>query len=139
MSPDPLMILVVGVGFKKGQTVLSNSSGVAIIRTILEEWDAYVQFADPLVDAEQIDFCLRIDIEEDWNEANLHTFDGIIVAVDQEGLDLSLLDRLQRVKVQDLSGRRRRKFSGNWPVPTVSTADFGEKTTSRIAVYIDTE
>ena|SRR5690348_2888701 len=81
MSPDPLMILVVGVGFKKGQTVLSNSPGMAIIRTILEEWDAYVQFADPLVDAEQIDFCLRIDIEEDWNEANLHTFDGIIVAV----------------------------------------------------------
>jgi hypothetical protein len=61
------------------------------------------------------------------------------LTLDQEGLDLSLLDRLQRVKVQDLSGRRRRKFSGNLPVPTVSTADFGEKTTSRIAVYIDTE
>ncbi|KAG9201480.1 hypothetical protein G6514_005678 [Epicoccum nigrum] len=139
MSPDPLMILVVDVGFKRGQSVLSNSSGVAIIRTIPEEWDAYVESADPLVDAEQIDFCPKMDTEEDWNEANLHTFDGIIVAVDQKGLDLSLLDHLQEVKVQDLSGRRRRKFSGNLPAPTVSTADFSKKTTSQIAVYIDTE
>jgi nucleotide sugar dehydrogenase len=37
MSPDPLMILVVGVGFKRGHSVLSNSPSVAIIRTILEE------------------------------------------------------------------------------------------------------
>ena len=27
--------------------------------------------------------------EEDWNKANLHTFDGIVVAVNQEGLGLS--------------------------------------------------
>ena len=130
MSPDPLMILVVGVGFKRGQSVLSNSPGVAIIRTILEEWDAYVEFADPLVDAEQIDFCPKMDTEEDWNENHLHIFDGIIITVDQEGLDLSLLDRLQGVKVQDLSGRRRRDFRGNLPVPIVSAANFGEKTTS---------
>lgn len=130
MSPDPLMILVVGVGFKRGHSVLSNSPGVSIIRTILEEWDAYVEFADPLVDAGQIDFCPKMDTEEEWNEDSLHIFDGIIVAVDQEGLDLSLHDRLQGVKVQDLSGRRRRDFRGNLPVPIVSAADFGEKTTS---------
>ncbi|KAF2996483.1 hypothetical protein E8E13_005056 [Curvularia kusanoi] len=134
MSPNPLMILVVGVGFKRGQSVLSNSPGVAIIRTLLEEYDAYVEFADPLVDAEQIDFCPKMDTNEDWNETNLHTFDGIIVAVDQEGLDLSLLDRLRGVKVQDLSGRRRRTFNGDLPVPTESAADYNEKIKSQITV-----
>jgi hypothetical protein len=89
-----------------------------------------VEFADPLVDAGQIDFSPKMDTEEEWNEDSLHIFDGIIVAVDQEGLDLSLLDRLQGVKVRDLSGRRRRDFRGNLPVPIVSAADFGEKTTS---------
>lgn len=130
MSPNPLRILVVGVGFKRGQSVLSNSPGAAILRTLLSEWDTYVEFADPLVNAEQIQFCPKMDTEADWNEEYLETFDGIIVSVDQEGLDLSVLDRLRGVKVQDLSGRRRRTFKGqSLPVPTISVADFHEKTT----------
>ncbi|KAF3049481.1 hypothetical protein E8E11_000914 [Didymella keratinophila] len=128
MSPDLLRILVVGVGFKRGQSVLSNSPGAAIIRTLLSEWDTYVEFADPLVDAEQIKFCPKMDTEANWNEDYLETFDGIIVSVDQEGLDLNVVDRLRGVKVHDLSGRKRRTFQGEYlPVPTVSVADFSEK------------
>jgi UDP-N-acetyl-D-mannosaminuronate dehydrogenase len=128
MSPNPLRILVVGVGFKRGQSVLSNSPGAAIIRTLLSEWDTYIEFADPLVDAEQIDFCPKMDTEANWNEDYLETFDGIIVSVDQEGLDLNVLDRLRGVKVQDLSGRRRQTFnSDSLPIPTISVANFSEK------------
>lgn len=128
MSPNPLRILVVGVGFKRGQSILSNSPGAAIIRSLLSEWDTYVEFADPLVDAELIKFCPKMDTEANWNEDYLETFDGIIVSVDQKGLDLNVVDRLRGVKVQDLSGRRRRTFQGDsLPVPTISIADFSEK------------
>ena len=127
MSPNPLRILVVGVGFKRGQSVLSNSPGAAIIRTLLCEWDTYVEFADPLVDAESMKFCPKMDTELDWNEEYLETFDGIIISVDQEGLEMNVLDRLQGVKVQDLSGRKRRTFRGDLPVPTMSVSDFSGK------------
>jgi UDP-N-acetyl-D-mannosaminuronate dehydrogenase len=115
MSPDPLRILVVGVGFKRGQSVLSNSPGAAIIRTLLSEWDTYVEFADPLVDVEQIEFCPKMNTEANWNEDYLETLNGIIVSVDQGGLDLSVIDRLRDVKVQDLSGRRRRAYQTRKP------------------------
>lgn len=61
MSPHPLRILVVDVGFKREQSVLSNSPGAAIIRTVLTGRDAYGEFADPLVGAEQIKFCPKMD------------------------------------------------------------------------------
>ena len=41
-----------------------------------------------------------MDTEANWNEGYLETFDGIIVSVDQEGLDLNVVDRLRGVKVQ---------------------------------------
>lgn len=106
MSLKPLRILVVGVGFKRGQSVLSNSPGLAIIRTLLSEWDTFVEFADPLVDSEHVKFCPKMDTNASWNVEYLDTFDGVIVSVDQEGLDMSILDQLQRAKVKNLAGRR---------------------------------
>ena len=82
MSPSSPRVLVVGVGFKRGQSVLSNSPDAAIIRTLLSEWDTYVEFADLLFDAEQIRFCLKMDTEVNWNEGYLQTSDGVVVVVD---------------------------------------------------------
>ncbi|KZM27310.1 NAD binding [Ascochyta rabiei] len=127
VRPDPLRILVVGLGFKRGQSVPSNSSGIAIIRTLLSEWDTYVEFADPLVDAEQIKFCPKKDTVADWNERYLKTFDEIVVSVDQEGLGLNGPDRLQETMPLDLSGRRRRTYRVDLPVPTISVPDFSQK------------
>jgi nucleotide sugar dehydrogenase len=130
-TPDAerLRVLVVGVGFKRGQSVLSNSPGVAIIRTLLSGWDTYVEYADSLVDADQVNFVPKMNTEVDWNEEYLESFDAIFVSVDQVGLDMDLLDRLQRVKVQDYSGRRRRQFVGDSVLPNLSAANYGEKMT----------
>lgn len=98
-------ILVVGVGFKRGQSVLSNSPGAAIIRSLVSDHDAYVEFADPLVEAEQLHDVPKMDTQRDWNRTYLSSFAGIIVAVDQVGLDLDILDGLIGVQVQDFSGR----------------------------------
>lgn len=100
-------VLVVGVGFKSGQSVMSNSPGAAIVSTLLCGWDAYVEFADPLVSAENLSYAPKMDTATDWNEEYLSTFNGIIVAVDQVGLDLSILNQLKGVIVHDYSGRRQ--------------------------------
>ena len=120
-------ILVVGVGFKRGQSVLSNSPGAAIICTLLSEYETYVEFADPLVAAEQISFAPKMDTDADWNAGYLGSFDGIIVAVDQVGLDMSLLDCLQGVMVHDYSGRCRQQIVGDSALPKITVDSFGRK------------
>lgn len=112
-------ILVVGVGFKRGQSVMSNSPGAAIIRTLLSEYDVYVEFADPLVAAESLDFVPRMDTDTNWNKEYLNTFSGILVAVDQVGLDMDVLEQLEDVKIEDYSGRRQSFFNlQSAPIPS---------------------
>ncbi|KAF2794229.1 nucleotide sugar dehydrogenase [Melanomma pulvis-pyrius CBS 109.77] len=113
-----LRILVVGVGFKRGQSVMSNSPGAAIIRTLRSEYNLHVEFADPLVSTDLFDFVPKFDTAANWNTTYLSTFDGIIVAVDQFGLDMDILAQLQGVKVQDYSGRLKNFTNG---VPSLST------------------
>lgn len=98
--------LVVGVGFKRGQSVMSNSSGAAIARTLLKDWDMYVEFADPLVSNESFGILPKMDTNRDWNATYLNTFDGIIVAVNQVGLDMSILETLKGVKICNYSEYR---------------------------------
>lgn len=96
-----LRILVVGVGFKRGQSVLSNSPGIAIIVALLEEWDAYVEFADPLVSEQALHYVPRFDDSADWRPDCLQRFNGIIIAMNQVGLDMSILASLEDVIVHD--------------------------------------
>ncbi|CEJ62378.1 hypothetical protein PMG11_10879 [Penicillium brasilianum] len=98
---DRARILVVGVGFKRGQSVLSNSPGLSLIRHLLSEWEAYVAFADPLVSADAVPFVPRLDDTTRWNKKGLEEFDIVIVAVDQVGLDLAVLDGLEGVMVEN--------------------------------------
>ncbi|KAJ5893740.1 UDP-glucose dehydrogenase [Penicillium taxi] len=88
-------VLVVGAGFKRGQSVLSNSPGITLMQHLLSEWEAYVEFADPLVSAEALSFIPKLDEKTSWNKEDLERqFDIIIVAVDQVGLDMSVLEGL---------------------------------------------
>jgi nucleotide sugar dehydrogenase len=98
---DRARVLVVGVGFKRGQSVLSNSPGLSLIRHLLSEWEAYVAFADPLVSSDAVPFVPRLDDTTRWNKKGLEEFDIVIVAVDQKGLDLAVLDGLEGVLVEN--------------------------------------
>ena len=88
-------VLVVGVAFKPGQHVLSNSSGVQIINHLLDYWEADVSFADPLVKEESVPQAPKLDVEREWNQEGLSEFDAIIVVVKQVGLKLDVLERLE--------------------------------------------
>jgi nucleotide sugar dehydrogenase len=111
VDPSQLRLLVVGVGFKRGQSVMSNSPGAAIICTLKSEYSAHVEFADPLVGTDLFNLVPKMDTEKNWNAEFLSTYDGIIVAVDQQGLNMSVLSTLQGVKVQDFSGQLKSSIS----------------------------
>ncbi|KAL8726927.1 MAG: hypothetical protein Q9166_006384 [cf. Caloplaca sp. 2 TL-2023] len=105
MSARNTRVLVVGVGFKRGQTVLYNSPGVAVIQSLLRDYDLDVEFVDPLVGQEALSYVPRLDTSVDWNKDYLEEFEGILVTVDQVGLDMGLLDLLDGVVVHDYSPR----------------------------------
>ena len=85
-------ILVVGVAFKPGQSLTTNAPGVAIIKRLLDEWDAHVTFCDPLVTEQALPFVPRFDDSAEWNAKHLGEFEAIIVVIKQTGLDFGVLD-----------------------------------------------
>lgn len=91
--------LVVGVGFKRGQSTLSNSPGIALINFLLSEWDAHVTFADPLVSQDSLTYVPKLEAEE-WTQEDLEEFDVIFGAVEQEGLQLNILETLRGVMIE---------------------------------------
>lgn len=85
-------ILIVGLGFKSGQSVLSNSPGKAVATHLLSSYNVYVEFADPLVCASAVSAIPRLNEKQDWNvEYLVKKFDAVIVAVNQPGLDMEVL------------------------------------------------
>jgi len=98
-------ILVVGTGFKRGQANLSNSPGVELIRHLLDEYQAYVEFCDPLVPQEALDFVPRLDERCEWDAETIDArFDVVVVALDQAGLDMTVLLQLKRAVLENYSG-----------------------------------
>ncbi|KAF2845796.1 nucleotide sugar dehydrogenase [Plenodomus tracheiphilus IPT5] len=115
VDPSQLRLLVVGVGFKRGQNVMSNSPGAAIIRTLKSEYDCHVEFADPLVGTDLYSAVPKLDTVAHWNIEYLGTYDGIIVSVNQEGLDMDVLAKLPGVKVEDYTGTLNSTISSPSP------------------------
>ncbi|KAF2854610.1 nucleotide sugar dehydrogenase [Plenodomus tracheiphilus IPT5] len=93
-------VLVVGVGFKTGQSVLSCSPGVAVLKQLLGEWHVDVMFADPLVDESAIPFAPKLDDRTQWDKQSLEGFDLIMVTNRQTGLDFDVLDSVEGVRIQ---------------------------------------
>jgi nucleotide sugar dehydrogenase len=96
---DQHKVLVVGMAFKYGQSSLSNSPGVDLVRSLVLSGKVAVAWADPLVAQEAVCVAPRL-LESDWRPAVLEEFDMIIVSFRQRGLDFSVLDDLQGVQVE---------------------------------------
>jgi nucleotide sugar dehydrogenase len=93
-------VLVVGVGFKRGQSDLSYSPAVALMQHLLDIRKVHVTFADPLVDGDMIPYIPKLDETREWNKQALEEkFDLVIVALKQTGLDFAVLDELEGVQV----------------------------------------
>ncbi|KAH7022051.1 hypothetical protein EDB80DRAFT_744665 [Ilyonectria destructans] len=92
-------VLVVGVGFKPGQSTLSNSPGLDIIKSLAMSCKVDVSFADTLVPQEAVPQVLRLD-DAGWNATTLETFDMILIATRQVGFEYGVLEELRGVRVE---------------------------------------
>ncbi|CAF3524150.1 unnamed protein product [Fusarium graminearum] len=93
-------VLVVGLGFKAGQSQLDNSLGVDLVRSLaISGSDLDLTWADALVKQEAVPQVSRL-ADQDWNKSFLETFDVIVVAMKQHGMDFSLLEELEGVRVE---------------------------------------
>jgi nucleotide sugar dehydrogenase len=93
-------VLVVGVAFKPGQDLITNSPGIRIINHLLDSWDTDVSFADPLVKEQALAYVPRLNEMLEWNKESLSQFDAIIVVIKQVKLNFEVLKELQGVLVE---------------------------------------
>ncbi|UKZ63884.1 uncharacterized protein TrAtP1_005106 [Trichoderma atroviride] len=97
---DMPRVLVVGMGFKRGQSHLVNSPGLELAKSLAKSEKVSVSFADPLVSQEALPSLTRLD-DANWTAEHLEeNFDMIVVAFKQDGLDFGVLDNLVNVQVQ---------------------------------------
>ncbi|KAI0834465.1 nucleotide sugar dehydrogenase [Hypoxylon sp. FL0890] len=92
-------VLVVGVGFKAGQSHLGNSPGLKLIQTLADSGRVDVMFADALVEQSAIPHIPRLEMNE-WNKESLEGFDMIIVAFKQTGMDFRVLEEVEDVRIE---------------------------------------
>ncbi|KAG5920120.1 hypothetical protein E4U42_006309 [Claviceps africana] len=93
-------VLVVGIGFKPGQSHLANSPGLELAKCLVVTGKAHVVWADPLVAQSSIPQIARLD-DCEWSEASLDSrFNFVAVVLRQDGLDYSVLERLQNARVE---------------------------------------
>ncbi|KAF5978562.1 Vi polysaccharide biosynthesis vipA tviB [Fusarium coicis] len=93
-------VLVVGLGFKPGQSQLDNSPGVALVQELATSGAQIdLTWADALVKQEAVPQVPRLD-GRDWNKSFLETFDVIVVVMKQQKMDFSPLEKLKGVRVE---------------------------------------
>lgn len=92
-------LLVAGVGFKAGQSDLSNSPGLQLLNFMRHSGELDIMFCDPLVGQSAIPDVPRLE-ESLWKKEVLGTFDAIVVAVRQPSLDYNVLTDLADVRVE---------------------------------------
>lgn len=92
-------VLVVGMGFKAGQSHLSYSPGADLARHLAISMKVEVCWADALVKQESIPQIPRLS-QTSWCKSVLDDFDMIIVASRQPGMDFDVLETLESVEVE---------------------------------------
>ncbi|KAF4963325.1 hypothetical protein FSARC_8656 [Fusarium sarcochroum] len=92
-------VLVVGVGFKAGQSQIDNSPGAELVKSLAVSREVDVCWADSFVKQEALPQVRRLP-SEDWRRDVLETFDTIVVASRQPDMSFDVLDELEGVEVE---------------------------------------
>lgn len=86
-------VLAVGMGFKKGQSVLSHSPGLGLLNTLHHSALVEATWADTHVSQDAIFGVPKLH-DRQWNMVDLATFDLILVTFLQHDMDKTVLDAL---------------------------------------------
>lgn len=98
-------VLVVGVGFKAGQSLTTNAPGVSLIQALQLSNDVDVQFVDPLVEQDAVPYVQKLDEKTQWTREHIElNFDAVVVAIKQHGLDLEILNDVNIVVERFVQG-----------------------------------
>ncbi|KAH8893907.1 6-phosphogluconate dehydrogenase C-terminal domain-like protein [Thozetella sp. PMI_491] len=92
-------LLIVGIGFKKGQSHLVNSPSLALATQLAAHPTLEVMFADSLVRQKDVPHIKKLR-ERNWNRETFEIFDMIIVSHKPEGMDWELLVSLKGVQLE---------------------------------------
>lgn len=92
-------VLVIGIGFKPGQSVISCSPAVAFAEELSTLRSEGLAFYDPLVQQEQLPWIRRMETSEFTVDNVDASFDAVAVCVKQHGVDWEVLDKLQKAVV----------------------------------------
>lgn len=91
-------VLIVGMGFKRGQASLANSPSLDLAKALVVS-GIHVMWIDPLVLQQAVPQIQRLDMSA-WDAGSLERrFELIIVASRPPGLELGVLDGLRGVEV----------------------------------------
>ena len=92
-------VLVAGLGFKRGQSNLSNSPGVELVKTLSVSREVDVMWADALVPQESFAQVAKLP-DSEWTAEGLGAFDVVIVSFRQVGMDMGVLDGIVGTEVE---------------------------------------
>ncbi|KAF5589069.1 Vi polysaccharide biosynthesis vipA tviB [Fusarium pseudoanthophilum] len=92
-------VLVVGVGFKAGQSQIDNSPGADLVKGLAISHEVDVCWADSLVKQSALPQVRRL-LDEDWRKDVLRKFDIIVVASRQTDMSFDILDELDGVEIE---------------------------------------
>jgi UDP-N-acetyl-D-mannosaminuronate dehydrogenase len=94
--PEVKRVLVVGVGFKPGESVVASSPGMAFANALKKHNDMKVMTYDPLVDPKSPHVqSLSFVSDADWNEDYIaKNFDMVYVVTKQHKVNWNVLGNL---------------------------------------------
>ncbi len=87
-------VLVVGLAFKPGASLTTNSPGLALMYHLQSYWSVPCQWYDPLVDEERVQSYGKRLEDDGWTAESLEHFDLIVVATKQREVDWTVLKGL---------------------------------------------
>ena len=92
-------ILIVGIGFKAGQSELSASPGLAFAKGLAELGCARLAYHDPLVNDARLDWLEKLNIAC-WNSTYIESeFDAVAICNRQDKVDLAILEGFSKDRV----------------------------------------
>ena len=100
LNKKSLRVLVIGVAFKPGQSVISCSPGLAFARAMKELGCKTLMYHDPLVAQSSIEWIPRLSQENFRVSVIDKLFDLVCVCMKQELVDFEILDQLKTAHVK---------------------------------------
>lgn len=92
-------LLVIGIGYKPGQSLLSGSPGLAFSERLKRLGCGRLAFYDPLVQGESLEWMEKLD-DISWHSTYLEeNFDAIAICMRQANIDFRVVEKLHASKI----------------------------------------